>query len=262
MAWMEAAWLGVLQGLSEFLPVSSSGHLVMAAALLGRAREDILFEIAVHAGSLFAILCYYRARIAGLALGCLRREPRALGYAARLALASAPAALLGLLLRPQVESVFAAPGVAGALLFLTGAMLLSTRWTLPRARAAMPSFGQALLIGLAQSLALLPGVSRSGATVVMALAVGVAPLAASEFSFLLGAIAIAGAAALSLPEIAAAPPARLLDLGIGAACALLAGLAALWLFVRLLRARRFHHFAWYCFAAAALFLGWLALQPR
>jgi len=155
-----------------------------------------------------------------------------------------------------------APGVAGGLLFLTGAMLLSTRWTLPQARAAMPSFGQALLIGLAQALALLPGVSRSGATVVMALAVGVAPLAASEFSFLLGAIAIAGAAALSLPEILAAPPARLLDLGIGAACALLAGLAALWLFVRLLRTRRFHHFAWYCFAAAALFLSWLALQPR
>ena len=256
----EAALLGLIQGLTEFLPVSSSGHLLMAETLLGHARDDgILFEIAVHVGTLFAILAYYRRRVAELVVGVLRGRPEALAFGGKLVLATLPAVVVGLTVKDRVEALFDTPWVAGVALLCTGVILLTTRRTVQTATLEAPGWGHALVIGLAQVVAITPGISRSGTTVAVALLLGIRPLVATEFSFLMGVAAIAGAAVLAIPDALAAPAASLQAFWIGAAVAAVAGFGAIVLFVRLLRSQRFHAFAWYCFAAGGAFLVWLAV---
>ncbi|MBW2241743.1 MAG: undecaprenyl-diphosphate phosphatase [Deltaproteobacteria bacterium] len=255
---LEAAWLGIVQGLTEFFPVSSSGHLVIAETLLGHVGEGVLFEIAVHVGTLVAILAFYRERIVSLISGVLAREPEAWRYAGKLVLATLPAVVAGLTAKPFIESLFGEPRVIVLTLLATGALLLTIRRTQPHARAAMPSWPQAFWIGCAQMLAIAPGISRSGSTLAAALALGVAPLAATEFSFLMAVAAITGAAVLAIPDANAADAATLIACGIGAVTAAVSGLFALRAFVRLLERQRFHFFAYYCFAAAMAFAAYLS----
>jgi len=257
---LEAVALGLIQGLTEFLPVSSSGHLVMLQSLLGLDREGVVFEIVLHVATLASVLIFYRRRVAELVVGAVRGRPDALRYGAKLALATLPAVIAVLALGPFLEAQFEAPATAGVCLLVTGAMLWTTRRTAARAHAAEPSWGAAALIGCAQAFAILPGISRSGATVATALALGVAPAAAAEFSFLMSVVAIAGAALRALPEIGALPSGDVGPLALGAAVATASGVAAIWLFVRLLRTQVFHRFAYYTWGAGAAFLLWLALR--
>ena len=259
MSGLEALLLGVVQGLTEFLPVSSSGHLVILQALLGAEQEGMLFEIAVHAATLVSVLIVYRRRVAALVWGVLERRPEELGYAGKLALATLPAVAAVLVMGEFLEAQFEAPAVAGWGLLATGAILWTTRRTLPRAAAPEPSWSAAFWIGCAQAVAILPGVSRSGSTLAAALACGVAPLAAAEFSFLMGVIAISGAAVRALPEVGAVAPGGASALAVGGAAALVSGVVAILLFVRLLRSRAFHRFAYYTWLAGGAFLLWLAL---
>ena len=253
----EAVLLGVVQGITEFLPVSSDGHLVIAQTLLGVREQGLLFVIALHVGSLLALLAFYRAKVVELVAGVFGRDAGAFRYVSKLALATLPAVIVGLFFKDFVESIFRAPWVAGVGLFVTGAFLITTRATQKSARGSEPSWTQALWIGCAQALAIAPGISRSGSTIAVALAFGVAPLAAAEFSFLLGIIAITGAAVLEVPDALAAPADALRPLWVGALAAALTGLVALTLLVRLLRAQRFHWFAGYTWAAGAAFLAYL-----
>lgn len=254
---VEAAILGIVQGLTEFFPVSSSGHLAMLQALFGgRESGGLLFEVAVHVATLVAIVFFYRVRIAGLVSGVLRRDRAALEYVAKLAVATIPAVVIGLTAKDAIEAQFSNPVVVGVALLVTGAVVFTTRWTAPRAASPTPSWGVAVAIGCAQAFAILPGISRSGSTVAMALALGVAPLVAAEFSFLLGVIAITGAAVLMLPELGEAGSAALLAISIGAGTALISGLFAIWLFVRMLDRSLFHTWAWYCWGVGGAFLVW------
>jgi undecaprenyl-diphosphatase len=258
-----AALLGFVQGVSEFLPVSSDGHLVMFETLLGVGEGEggLSFVIAVHVGSLVALLVFFRARVLGLARGLLARDGDSLAYVGKLVAGTLPAVAVGLTLKDRVEEAFYTPWLAGAGLLLTGSFLFTTKRTQENATALAPSYGQALAIGCAQALAILPGVSRSGSTIALALGLGVAPLAAAEFSFLLGIIAIAGAAVLDLPDLlAAGANAAAGPMLLGAAVAAISGLAALALFVRLLARQRFHAFAYYCWAAGGAFLVYCALR--
>ena len=145
-------------------------------------------------------------------------------------------------------------------LVVTGCILWTTRYTLSGARMVEPDWSAALLIGCAQAFAILPGISRSGATVATALALGISPVAAAEFSFLMSAIAISGGALLSATELAAASGDVAAALSIGGAGALLSGLAAIWLFVRLLRTQHFYRFAYYVWPVGALFVLWVTLR--
>jgi undecaprenyl-diphosphatase len=257
---LEAFVLGIVQGLTEFFPVSSSGHLVIFKQLLGVDVEaGLLFEIAVHVATLVAIAIYYRQRIANLVVGALAREGAAWTYIGKLALGTVPAVLVGLFARDFVERQFANPLVVGVALLVTGAILWTTRRTVRTAHATDPTWRVALLVGCAQAFAILPGISRSGTTVAAALALGLAPAAAAEFSFLLGIVAIAGAAVLMLPDVASASPETLVHLGVGAAAALVSGVAAIALFVRMLQRQTFHLFAWYAWAVGAAFLLWIQL---
>ncbi len=257
MSWLEALLLGIAQGLTEFFPVSSSGHLEMIQTLLGASGEGILFEVAVHAATLLAVLVFYRARILELVQGVFKADGESITYVAKLGLATLPAVLLVVVAQDQIEAQFDNPYVAGVCLLVTGCLLWTTRWTLPLARRSEIGWIAALLIGCAQAFAILPGISRSGTTVVIALALGIQATAAAEFSFLMSVIAILGAVVLKLPDLMAASTSELSAMMVGGVAALLSGLLALTLFVRFLRNQSFYRFAYYAWIVGAAFLGWL-----
>ena len=257
MDFFDALILGLVQGVSEFFPVSSSGHLLMLQELLGIHEKGIVFEISVHVATLASVVIFYRARIGELITGVLRRDSAALAYAGKLVVATVPAVVAVLLAGDWFDAQFESPTVAGVCLIVTGFILWTTRSTIARAVAAEPTWTVALLIGCAQVLAILPGISRSGTTVAAALALGVAPVAAAEFSFLMSVIAISGAAVRSLPDLVAVPEGAIVPLLTGGVAALGAGIAAIWLFVRLLQTRGFYRFAYYTWAVGALFLAWI-----
>ena len=141
--------------------------------------------------------------------------------------------------------------MAGVCLLVTGGIVWSTRYTLGKGASIEPTWTGAFLIGCAQAVAILPGISRSGSTVGAALALGLSPLAAAEFSFLLGVMAIAGAGVLMLPELTTVSGPLLEAIAFGGASALVSGLVALWIFLWFLRAQRFYLFAWYAWVAGA-----------
>lgn len=252
---IEAGLLGLVQGLTEFFPVSSSGHLALLQELFGgREAGSLLFEVTVHVATLVAIMFFYRRRIASLVTGFVGRERASIEYVGKLGVATLPSLVVGLTAKDWIESQFANPNLVAGALLVTGIIVFTTRWTTQGVSEAGPTWKAAILIGLAQSCAILPGLSRSGLTVAVALALGMAPRAAAEFSFLLGMIAITGAAVLILPEFSQVPAPQLLNLGVAAAVALGSGLAALSLFVRMLDRNLFHHWAWYCWAFGGTFL--------
>ncbi|HUP19056.1 MAG TPA: undecaprenyl-diphosphate phosphatase [Gemmatimonadota bacterium] len=257
MSPLEGALLGFVQGLTEFLPVSSSGHLVIVQTLLGLDGSNLVFDVVVHGATLAAIGVWFRRRLLGLVAA------REWTYAGKLAVASLPVALVGGLFAEQVEAAFAAPELVVGTLALTGAALFSL-YLRPdtgtsAAGLAQPGWAAALVIGAAQALAILPGISRSGLTIVAGLWLGLAPAAAAEFSFLLGIPAIAGAVVYQLrPTLAAAGGGQGAELLVGAAVAFASGLAAISLVFRLLTRRGFRRFGFYCCSVAIAFAAWLA----
>lgn len=261
MSWWEALLLGMVQGATEFLPVSSSGHLVVGQELLGITIRGVLFEVAVHVATLLSILIVYRARVAELARGAVRGERDALRYLGLLTLATLPAAVLGLAFGARLEALFDNPWVPGIGFLITAVVLWSSRSALHRDLERTPGGRDALLIGIAQACALVPGISRSGSTVVMALWLGIEAREAAAFSFLMAIPAIAGAAVLQLPEVSGAP----LEVGMGAlliggVAAAVTGVLAIRTFVILLRRRSFHSFALYVAVLGVAYVGWLALR--
>jgi undecaprenyl-diphosphatase len=255
---LEALILGIVQGATEFLPVSSSGHLVVGQRLLDIDLPGVGFEIAVHVGTLLSIFWVYRARIGGLAGGAIERKPAAWRELGLIALASVPAAVVGIGFEDAVARVFDTPAWAGVGFLVTGVVLWSTRT--PMARGLDVPIGPriALLIGVAQAAAILPGISRSGSTVAAALWLGVAPVEAAAFSFLMALVAIGGAAVLSAPDLLGG------GLGVSGGTLLLGGLAAaatgiaaIHTFVALLRRQDFHRFALYLWPLGIAFLLYL-----
>ena len=250
---IDALILGLVQGLTEFLPVSSSAHLVMGEELLGVNEPGVAFDVLVHGGTLLAVLVYFRRRIVQLL-----RE-RSWGYASKIVVGTIPAGIVGVLFEDAIERVFATPVVVVFALLWTGTFLLSLK-AIPRDRSevAEPSLWQAWWIGCAQMTAILPGISRSGSTIAAARWLGLAPAPAAEFSFLLGVPAIAGAIVLQAGELragfAAGSGGTYL---VGWVAALVAGLVAIALVFRMLERRAFPNFGWYCWAAAAAFGAWL-----
>jgi undecaprenyl-diphosphatase len=275
MSLLDALWLGVVQGLTEFLPISSDGHLSLAHAFLGASSsEDLFFDLVLHLGTLLAVLLVFGRDLIAFtrdALSALialpahgvrgtleRSEGLRLGVLMFLALV--PTAIIGLLLKKPVEEhAFSTAGVA-ALIFVNGVTLWLSRYAPklePSAPGALHAIGltplRALAVGVAQGLAVLPGISRSGSTIVALLLLGAQRERAAQFSFLMSIPAILGAFLLTLDResLAAglADPAPYL---LGMLVAAVVGVAALKAVVGLLRSAQFHHFAWYCWAVGGL----------
>jgi undecaprenyl-diphosphatase len=227
---------------------------VVFSTLLGLEPDGgLLFEVAVHVATLLAIVIFFRRKILELTIGVFGRDTAALRYVGKLIVGTLPAVAVALVFKEMLGEVLSSPLIAAGGLLVTAAILWTTRTTLETADQSEPSLGGAFLIGVAQAFAILPGVSRSGSTVAAALALGVAPAAAAEFSFLLGIIAITGAAVLTLPDLAAASPEALTSLALGCAAALGSGILAIWMFVALLRRKTFYQFAYYTLTVGVLF---------
>jgi undecaprenyl-diphosphatase len=201
----QAIFLGVIQGLTEFLPISSDGHLALAQMLLDVDGGGLTLSVLLHTGTLLATLIYFRRRIAqslvDLWQTALQRRlpaPGSAGYDVILVVvASIPTALIGLLLRDTVERWTESPLATGFGFILTALLLTSTLWARP-GNITSPTLVTALLIGLAQGLAVAPGLSRSGSTIVAALWLGVRSERAFELSMLMSLPAVAGAVLLEL----------------------------------------------------------------
>ena len=266
---IEAIIFGTIQGAAEFLPISSSGHLALAHYFLGAQASDLAFDVALHLGTLLAILFYFRDDFwqmgkAILGLHKQREETRRLQRMALfIVMATVPGALAGLLLEKTAETYFRHPAMVAAALAGAGLLLLLADRAGKRTRNFEKiSLGNALLIGLSQACAIIPGVSRSGSTITCGLALGLTRQAAVRFSFLLSAPIIFGAGVHEIPKIIKN---GLLD---GQAMIYISGFLAAaisgYLFIafimQYIRARSFAIFAYYRFLLAALVLVALFLQ--
>lgn len=247
--------LAVLQGVAEFLPISSSGHLVIAQSLLKFNQAGIRLELVLHVGTMFSILLFYRKFLIELALGCLRRERKALLYLGYVILSAIPAAVFYVLCHDRIEAFYENTRAVGGFLMFTGLVLLLLRWL---GKGTLPlSGGRAFLVGIAQALAILPGISRSGMTIAAARMSGIAADVAAEFSFVMVLPLLAGGALLDLLKmvkqtepVAESVPGWLL--GVGAVVSAVVGYFALALLVRTLKGGRFWLFGVYCLLAGLL----------
>ena len=232
--------LALIQGVAEFLPVSSSAHLVLPAALSDWPDQGLAFDIAVHCGTLLAALAYFRRELTGFAhsgIALLTRGERDANVAmmARIALATLPIVVVGVLFKGTVETHLRTTTVIGATTLVFGIALWwadGRRWRGDVDVAHVPSHWQALLVGCAQALAVVPGTSRSGVTVAAALALGFARTTALRFSFLLAIPAIAGAALLTALETPASALPPWSDLALGFALAAVSAFVCIAAFIR------------------------------
>jgi undecaprenyl-diphosphatase len=270
--WVQAIVLGLVQGVTEFIPVSSSGHLVLVPAVAGWERHGLAFDVALHLGTLLALVVYYRTDLFQMVRATVIRtpSPERDGYRRLLLLlivASVPVAVVGVTLGDTVEAAFGAPRFTAAALLVTAAILVSGERlhrrqvarsiaggeapdheaTSATGRGAAPrvSHGQALIVGVAQCLALLPGVSRSGTTISAGIAAGLPRPVATRFAFLLGLPAIAGAAIVQLPNVDDLERISMSELALGVGAAAISGYLAIALLVRLVSRAGLERFAWY-----------------
>ena len=276
MTFLQAIFLGIIQGATEFLPVSSSGHLRLGQELLGLREPQLLFDIVLHVGTLLAVVIFYRrelvtlfrgllAGVQGLAAGHGRQallEPEGMRLAWLVLLATLPTGVLGLVLEklldpPEGAEPLIGPVAVCALLLVNGFILFANRFVAGREQA--PRSGRlvlwnvtpavALAIGVAQGIAVLPGLSRSGLTITAALLLGVDRQYAARYSFMLMIPAILGALVLKFDLDAFGAGGHEVPLFLlGAAVAAVVGYGCLVLLTRLLERAQFHHFSWYCWA--------------
>ena len=266
----EALILGVVQGATEYLPVSSSGHLVIFQHLFGLEEPALLFDINLHVATLLAVLWYYWRDIGDLirqSLAAFRAlsqgEPWAevqtdypgFRLAWLIVLGTVPTALIGVTLQDTFESLFGSLRTVGFMLWVTGMILFLTRFGSKGTRgigAMKPA--DALLIGLVQGLAITPGISRSGSTIVVALLLGIEKETAARYSFLLSVPSIIGALILKIGD--AGEGVGFMATAIGFLAALVTGYFCLSLLVQIVKRGKLAWFAPYCFAAGlfALFL--------
>ena len=199
--WLQAILLGIVEGLTEFIPVSSTGHLVLADHFIGFDDPGGTFKIAIQLGAILAVCIAYRSRLTGVASGLIRRDPAAIRFTTAVLLGFLPAILIGLVAYSHIKAALENPaGVAWALLIGGIAIVLIERLLLRARYTEVEDFppSLALRIGLVQCLAMVPGVSRSGATIMGSLVMGVDRKAAAEYSFFLAIPTMAAATVYDL----------------------------------------------------------------
>lgn len=267
--------LSILQGIAEFLPISSSGHLVAAQHFLGFSTPGVSLELALHAGTLVSVCLFYFTAIRTLVCNAVSGSRAAWFYMGAIVLSMIPCGVAYAVLGDWLEEAFENIRFVGPALMATGLLLLTTRHPTesPRPSPLQPStsdlpsstfsfqFRDAFLMGLGQMVAMLPGVSRSGTTIWVARLCRVPPAEAARFSFLMSVPVIGGACLLDIPDVLSAMEpvsegATVLPvwmLGIGALISAVVGYASLTLLVRMLNRGRFWFFGVYCLLAG-LFL--------
>ena len=267
---LEAIILGILQGLTEFLPVSSSGHLVLFQHLFGLKEAELFFDVCVHLGTLVAVIIVFRHEIIKIisallqlvALGGqkekflqkMESEPE-LKMAVLIVIGSIPTAILGLLFASIADRLFSSTLIVGLMLMVTGLLLWLTRKAETHAIAASDGHlttAKAFIIGIVQGLAIIPGISRSGSTISTGLLLGVDRETAARYSFLLSIPAIVGAGLLSLKDGFSQTTPVIWTSLLGAVTAAIVGYGALKSLLHLVKKGRLYVFAPYCWLVGLL----------
>jgi undecaprenyl-diphosphatase len=274
VTWLKVVILGVVQGLTEFLPVSSSGHLVLARRLLGvtppAGASGVLWEVVLHMGTLVAVVVVLRREVCQVLTGLVRgllacrrgvraalREEPGFALALLIAMGSIPAGVVGVVFKDALEALFEKPTVVAGALLVTGTILFATRYAPKHVGDGRVGWLSAVIVGCAQAVAILPGISRSGATISAGLFAGLERAEAARFSFLLSIPAVGGAGLLELRHLDALPAESLAPFLAGGVVSAVVGLAALVLLLRVVEAGKLHHFAYYCWGVGAGALAWL-----
>ena len=276
MNYTEAILLGIIQGLTEFLPVSSSGHLVLFQHLFGLKEAELFFDVCVHLGTLLAVIIVFRQEIKNIIFAMMRllsstgpkksalqkiESDPDLKLALLIVIGSIPTAVLGLMFHNIADRLFSSPFFTGLMLMVTGLLLWLTRRANTGAGGTnIEGFSRtkAFVIGSVQGLAMIPGISRSGSTISIGLLLGINRETAARYSFLLSIPAIVGAGLLSLKDsLSETDPVIWLSLW-GAAAAALVGYTALKVLLGLVKKGHLHLFAPYCWLVGilAIVLSW------
>lgn len=254
MSWLDALWLGLLQGFTEYLPVSSSGHLQIAQALMGNVdgEENLTFAVVVHAATVCSTLVVLWREIYVLLRGSLElRWNDETQYMCKIFLSMIPVGIVGLFFKDYVESLFGnGLLVVGILLLVTAVLLTFANFAKPR--KGKISFSDAFVIGVAQALAVLPGLSRSGTTIATGLMLGDKKEDVAKFSFLMVIIPILGEAFLNLMRGGLSPEASGISaaaLAVGFIAAFISGCVACKWMLSIVKRGKLVYFAYYCVAA-------------
>ncbi len=251
MSYFDAFILGLLQGLTEFLPVSSSGHLVIMGSLLGVNEPGITFEIILHLGSLLAVLIFFRKRILLLVQALfdstMKKERMMILF---IGIGTMPAVVAVLFFKDFFEASFKNPLLASCMLFVTGFILLSTR--IKHDGKKEINLMSAIIIGIGQAFAIIPGISRSGTTISTGMLLGLKPSETAEYSFLLAIPAILGAVVFKFDELLHLDPALLGQYSFGLLVTFVSSMFAVYAVLELIKKGKFEYFAYYCFAAGSL----------
>jgi undecaprenyl-diphosphatase len=255
MDWLEALILGILQGLTEFLPVSSSGHLEIGKALLSaEASDNLVFTVAVHGATVLSTIVVFRKDILELLRGLFKFEYNTeTKYILILLFSAIPVLIVGLFFKDTVESFFSGNLLlVGLSLLVTAGLLLFTHWAKDKLQKV--SYGKAFIIGIGQALAVIPGISRAGTTISTALLLGVSKEKAARFSFLMVLVPIIGANFLSAlqGDFTAADGPGIGALLIGFTAAFIAGLFACSWMISIVKKGKLTWFALYCFIIGSI----------
>ncbi len=267
---IQAIVLGIIQGLTEFLPISSSGHLVLFQHLFGLKEPELFFDISVHAGTLIAVFIYFWKEIQAIIISLIRfaslllKKEASLGYiwedadvklAFLIIIGSGPTAFIGLLFREVADQLFSSVFIVGVALIVTGLFLWVTRGIKKEGESVAGfSVKNALVIGVIQGIAIIPGISRSGSTIAAGLFLGLNRETAARYSFLLSIPAIIGAEILSLKDVSVHQLDMMTLLGTVMAGAV--GYCALTLLVYIVKKGQLHIFSPYCWLVGIMTLIW------
>jgi undecaprenyl-diphosphatase len=262
--------LGVVQGLTEFLPVSSSGHLVLLQKMTGIDSPALLFDICVHVGTLLAVLLFFYKDIVSMIVSIYQapgkifnsswqsvKDDPQIKMALFIIVGTIPTGLMGLFFRKQADLLFGSISLVGVMLIITGCFLLLTRFVLPGNKSIRDmTVWEAFFLGFIQGLAIIPGISRSGATITAALLIKLDRPFAGRFSFLLSIPSILGALVLELKEPASDPVFSYPMIFIASIVSFVVGFIALRILLRVVDKGHLYYFSPYCMAVGGLAILW------
>lgn len=247
--------LAAVQGLTEFLPISSTGHLVIFQSILGFKEAPVLLDVMLHVGTLVAVFLYFRQEISQIVLGLIKLKKDSIQLASLVIIATIPAVIVGGIFENQIGQTFNALRLNGGFFLLTAFLLFSTYFVKNNHKEIVHlNWKDALFIGLFQALAILPAVSRSGATISAALFRGVSRAAAFRFSFYLFIPAIVGALVLQLPDLSRSSVLEFKYYFFGMLIAGLLGYFSLIILESVLKSSKFYLFGFYCLVIGLLLL--------